>query len=185
MVRSKTYIRMPANFFDGSLVKVAGVAQEASANRIGVLQAIKDLAGEGRLATLPQLELTGLLVGRVDIVEPDMVLRGVLIRDVLLELDDVSVRDGLRVDRGQQGGSITVDSLGAERRDDSRRDAGREGESSKALHCECWRCGSVLVWRRMTTEDKERCESASDRIEEGNSQKDNHTQGKNGRMAGR
>lgn len=154
------YIRVPADLLDGGLIKVTGVAQEASTDRVGVLQTIKDLAGEGRLATLPQLKLTGLLVGRVDVVEPDMVLRSVLVGDVLLELDDVAVGDGLCVGRGQERCSISVDSLCAERGDDSRGDAGREGESSEALHYDV-----VLLMTK--TDDKERRESASDRIENG------------------
>lgn len=130
----KTYIRVPADLLDGRIIEVTGVTEEASSDGIGVLQTIKDLGGEGRLATLPQLKLTGLLVGGVDAVEPDMVLRGMLIIDMLLELDDVTVGNGLCVGRGQEGSSIRVNGLGAERGDDGRGDAGREGESSKALH---------------------------------------------------
>lgn len=95
-----------------------------------------------------------------------------LIIDMLLELDDVTVGDSLCVGRGQERSSVRVNGLGAERGDDSRGDAGREGESSKALHDDEVRRGScivgvvVVVVVLMTTGDKERRESASDRIED-------------------
>lgn len=160
----KTYIRVPANLLDGGIVEVTCVTQEARSDGVGVLQTIIDLGGEGRLATLPQLELTGLLVGRVDAVEPDMVLRGMLVIDMLLEFDNVTVGNGLRVGRGKDGGSIRVDSLGAEGGDDSRGNAGREGESSEAPHDDESRRDGVVATVVMTTGDKERRESASDRI---------------------
>lgn len=94
---NKTYIRVPADLLDGGIIEVTGVTEEASSDGVSVLQTIKDLAGEGRLATLPQLKLTGLLVGGVDAVEPHMVFRGMLIIDMLLELDNITVGDGLRV----------------------------------------------------------------------------------------
>lgn len=168
LIGVQTYIRVPADLLDGGIVEVTGVAEEASTNRVGVLQTIKDLSSEGRLATLPQLELTCLLVGRVDAVKPDVVLRGMLIIYMLLELDDVTVGESLCVGRGQERSSIRVNGLGAERGDDGRGDAGREGESSEALHDDDSRRGSctVGVVVLMTTGDKERRESASDRIED-------------------
>lgn len=91
-----------------------------------------------------------------------------LIIDMLLELDDVTVGNCLCVGRGQERSSVRVNGLGAERGDDSRGDAGREGESSEALHDDEIRPGScivgVMVVVLMTTGDKERRESASDRI---------------------
>lgn len=74
LIRVQTYIRVPADLLDGGIIEVTGVAEEASTDRVGVLQAIKDLSSKGRLATLPQLKLTCLLVGRVDAVKPDVVL---------------------------------------------------------------------------------------------------------------
>lgn len=65
---------MPADLLDGSIIEVTSVTEEAGANRVGVLQTIKDLRSEGRLAALPQLELTCLLVGGVDTVQPHVML---------------------------------------------------------------------------------------------------------------
>lgn len=65
---------MPADLFDGGIIEVTGVTEEAGANRVGVLQAIKDLRREGRLAALPQLKLACLLVGGVDTVKPHVML---------------------------------------------------------------------------------------------------------------
>lgn len=101
-----------------------------------------------------------------------------LIIDMLLELDDVTVWNSLCVGRGQEWSSVRVNSLSAERGDDSRGDAGREGESSEALHDDELRRGScivgvVVVVVLMTTGDKERRESASDRIEDESQKEDN------------
>lgn len=65
---------MPADLLDGSIIEVTSVTEEAGANRVGVLQTIKDLRSEARLAALPQLKLTCLLVGGVDAVKPHVML---------------------------------------------------------------------------------------------------------------
>lgn len=88
---------MSPDLFDGFLIEVAGVAGELATNLVGVLQALKELIGEGELATLPQLELPSLLAGTVDRVQPDMVFGSILIVYMLLELDDVAVGDDLSV----------------------------------------------------------------------------------------
>lgn len=125
---------MPADFFNGAIVEVTSVTHEASANRVSVLQTIEDLLAERELAALSQLLLAGLLVGRVDRVEPDMVVSGVLICHMLLELDDVAVGNDLSVGRRQERSGISVNSLCAERGDDARGHSDREGEESDALH---------------------------------------------------
>lgn len=59
-----------------------------------------------------------------------------LVRDMALELDDVTVGDNLGVHRGQQRSGIVVDCACAERGDDSRCCSGREGEGGEASHCD-------------------------------------------------
>lgn len=91
---------MSSNGFNSLIVEVAGVASEPTADLVGVLQTLKDLVDKRELTTLPQLEFASLLVGGVHVVQPDMVVSSMLVRHMLLELDDVTVRDGLSVGRG-------------------------------------------------------------------------------------
>lgn len=92
-----TYVRMSPDLFNGLIIEVAGIAGEVSANLVGVLQALKERIGKGRLATLPQLKFPSLLVSAVDRAQPDVVVGSLLVVHVLLELDDVAVGDGLSV----------------------------------------------------------------------------------------
>lgn len=94
-----TYVRMSPDLFDGLIIEVAGIAGEVSANLVGVLQALKERIGEGKLATLPQLKLPSLLTSAMDRIQPDVVIGSLLIVHMLLELDDVAVGDGLSVGR--------------------------------------------------------------------------------------
>lgn len=132
----KTYIRVSPDLLDGLIVEVTGVTGEETTNLVGVLQAAKDLIGEGELATLPQLKLPSLLAGAVNRVQPDMVVGGTLLVHVLLELDDVFIGDHLSVGRRQDRGSITVNGAGSKSRNNGSRGTGRKGkgEGSDASH---------------------------------------------------
>lgn len=92
---SSTYVGVSPDLLDGFFVEVAGIAGEAAADVVGVLQSSIDGIREGKLATLPQLELASLLAGSMDRVQPDVVVGGLVTVDVLLELDDVAVGNGL------------------------------------------------------------------------------------------
>lgn len=59
-----------------------------------------------------------------------------LVGHMFLELDDVTVGDGLGVDRGQDGSGVSVDGLCAEGRNGGGSSVDREAEDSDAFHCE-------------------------------------------------
>lgn len=48
-----TYIRVPPDGLDGVIIEMAGVTGESRANRVCVLETLKKLFGEWKLATLP------------------------------------------------------------------------------------------------------------------------------------
>lgn len=114
-IQGKTHVRVPPQLLDNSVVKVAGVAQEVSTNVVGVLQALEGNVNAAEERALLELELVVLvlLVKRVD---PVVVGLGLVVLHVLLELDDVRVRDALCVCGGQHWSSIVVDRAGPKHR---------------------------------------------------------------------
>jgi len=123
-------IRVVAELLNHVGMEVTSVALESTADREGVLQTAKDLADQRGVAALAELEVV-ILATLVDLLDPGVVVgsRGVI--DVVLELDDVRVRDVLRINAAQNRSSIAVDGLCAER---ASRGDGRQRESCEALH---------------------------------------------------
>lgn len=128
-----TYIRMVADLLDHIRVEVTGVTLEALANGEGVLHATKDLSNDivndATLAQLDELITLGTIV--VNGLDPAVVLRGSRVIDMVLELDDVRVRNVVGIDRAQDRSRVAMDSLGTER---GRLGDGRQRQSSDAPH---------------------------------------------------
>lgn len=114
-VLQRTYIRVSTDLLDDILIEVAGVAQEAAGDVVGVLQTLEDLVDDGELRALAQLGPLVLVRG-VDLLDPRVVSARILVLDVALELDDVGVRNLHGVDRGDDGCSVVVDGAGVEDR---------------------------------------------------------------------
>ena len=70
-----TYVRMPPDLLDGLLIEMPGVAQEALADLVCVLQPVEDIVNQQLLAALLQIS-TLRLVERVHLLEPGLVGRG-------------------------------------------------------------------------------------------------------------
>jgi hypothetical protein len=127
-----THIRVVADLLDDVLVEVTGVALEGVANLEGVLHAREDVIGGGAEATLAQLQ-TLLLAIVVHVLDPGVVVGGGRVIDVVLELDDVGVGDGVGLDGAQDGRGTIVDSLDAELGGLSH---SGHGEGDDAAHCD-------------------------------------------------
>lgn len=93
-----THIWMPAELLEHRVVKVAGIAQEATGNVVGVLHALHDLVDDGRTRPLSELKLP-LLCRDVQVVDPRMVGSGIVVVHMVLELDNVAVRNVLSIHR--------------------------------------------------------------------------------------
>ena len=87
---------MPSELLDNSIIEVAGVAKEATSNVECVLYAAEGVIEEGDLGALAQLKLL-VLVRRMNVLHPGMMGSSVFVLDMLLELDYVGIRDGLRI----------------------------------------------------------------------------------------
>lgn len=105
-----THIRVSPDLLNGLVIEVAGVAQEASDDVVGVLETLEDVGGQRELGALPQLHAV-LLVLCVDVLDPTMVVVDICSLDVLLEDDHVRVGDLFGVDGGEDGGGILVDGV--------------------------------------------------------------------------
>lgn len=110
-----TYIGVSPNLLDDILIEVAGVAEEAAGDVVGVLEALKHLVDDGELRALAQLGPLG-LARAVDLLDPGVMSGRIIVLDVALELDDVRVGDLLGVDRGDDGSSVVVDRAGVQDR---------------------------------------------------------------------
>jgi len=117
------------DLLNDGLVKVAGVALEALANVEGVLQTSKGLVCEGSGA-LSQLKAL-LLAMAVDVLDPGVMIRRSSLINVVLELDDVRVRNGLGLDGAEDRSGPVMDGADAER--GSVGDS-RQGESEGGSH---------------------------------------------------
>ena len=113
---------------------MAGVAHEVLADLVGVLEAIENVVNNGELGALLSQLNTLLLTRRVNLLDPAVVVRSRGARDMLLELDDVSVWNGLSVGGGQDRSGTIVDGVDTEGRCSC--SAGCERESDEASHCE-------------------------------------------------
>lgn len=124
-----TYVGVIPDLLNDGLVKVAGVALEALANVEGVLQTSKGLVCEGSGA-LSQLKAL-LLAMAVDVLDPGVMIRRSSLINVVLELDDVRVRNGLGLDGAEDRSGPVMDGTDAER--GSVGDS-RQGESEGGSH---------------------------------------------------
>lgn len=117
---------MVSDLLDHGLVKVAGIAFEGITDVKGVLQAREGLVCE-RNGALSQLEALSLAL-LVCVLNPHVMVAGSGLINMVLELDDVRVWDGLGIDGAEDGSGLVVDCADAERGSagDSRH---REGES--------------------------------------------------------
>jgi hypothetical protein len=122
-------VRVVSDLLDHGLVKVAGVALEGLTNVKGVLQAREGLVCEGN-GSLSQLQTLRLALS-VGVLNPHVVVGGSMLIDVVLELDDVRVWDGLGIDGAEDGSGLVVDGADAER--GSAGDSGH-GKSESGLH---------------------------------------------------
>jgi hypothetical protein len=115
-----------SDLLDHGLVKVAGIALEGITDVKGVLQAREGLVCE-RNGALSQLEALSLAL-LVCVLNPHVMVAGSGMVNMVLELDDVRVWDGLGIDGAEDGSGLVVDCADAERGSagDSRH---REGES--------------------------------------------------------
>lgn len=128
-----TYIRVVAELLDNRLVEVAGVTLEGVADAESVLHAREELSNVVcELATLAQLEAF-LLAAIVDVLDPGVVVGDSGIIDVILELDDVRVRNGIGVDGAQDRSCAIVNGLDAEAKRGGLGNR-RSGESESAAH---------------------------------------------------
>lgn len=94
---------------------MTGVTHEATCNVVCVLETAEDVIHHRRLGSLSELHL-GVLCFMVDALHPEVVVGGVLLRDVLLELDDVVIWDLLGIYRGDDGCCVAVDRVDKDRR---------------------------------------------------------------------
>lgn len=127
----KAYIRVPPDLLDGLLIEVASITKELGADLVGMLQAVEDIVNQRELTTL--LEVYPLvLTSGVELLDPSVVIRHLLLSYVLLELDNVGIWDDLGVGRGKNGRSLAMD--GFNRSTWCRGSSGRERENGVALH---------------------------------------------------
>lgn len=90
-----TYIRMPADLLDDSIIEVASVAQEIAADLQGVLEtteSIGNITNQGKLTTFPEFRALDLTVS-MDLLDPGVVVGDRGLGYMILELDDVGVGD--------------------------------------------------------------------------------------------
>lgn len=95
-------VRVVSDLLDDGLIEMSRITLEAITNLEGVLQALEDIIGRGNSASLAELE-SELLGLAVDLLDPGVMLGRSRIIDVVLELDDVRVGNGLGVNRAEDG----------------------------------------------------------------------------------
>jgi hypothetical protein len=106
---------VPADLLDDLVIEMPGVAQEVLADLVGVLQAAEHVIQKGDLPALSQLRDLD-FPSFVDVLHPGVVVLGAAQADVLLEFDNVRVRDDLGVLGRKERCRISVDALMAEGR---------------------------------------------------------------------
>jgi hypothetical protein len=140
------YIGVSADLLDDILIEVAGVAHQAAADVVCVLEAAEDVVDHRGLRALAELGLCDLSL-LVEALYPAVVLSSQVLGNVGLELDHVVVRNLLCVRRREDGSSFIVDAVdkhGRRSRECCQRDA-----SQGAAH-DVWMCegGKRCVGRR-------------------------------------
>jgi hypothetical protein len=157
------YIRVSADLLDDILIEVAGVAHQASADVVCVLEAAEDVIDHGSLRALAELGLCDLSL-LVKALYPAVVLSSQVLGDVVLELDHVVVGNLLCVRRRENGSSFIVnagDKHGRRSRECCQRDA-----SQGAAH-DVWMCGGkAMCWEESNGMDEAMEEVVMGRKEE-------------------
>lgn len=110
---SEAHIRVPPDLLNGGLVEMTRVADEASANGVGVLETVVDLGHEREFVALAQLVPRSLVSG-VQVLDPRVMVGSRVLGDVWLEGDHVRVGNDLRLDGGEDGSSLAMDGANAE-----------------------------------------------------------------------
>ena len=108
--RACTHVGVLADLVNDGLVKMTRVTHERSCDVVGVLHAVEDRVKNRKLRALAQLHL-GVLSVLVNVLDPVVVSGGQRLVDVVLEDDQVGVRDLLGINRRDEGSSISVDAL--------------------------------------------------------------------------
>ena len=75
---------------------MTGIAQEATGNIVCVFDALEDIGGDGELRALSQLGTVN-LGGNMCILDPELVVYGSVLVNMVLEDHDVRVGDSLSV----------------------------------------------------------------------------------------
>lgn len=144
----RTYIRVIPDLLNGGLVEVTSIALEA-VHLEGVLQAVKDVVRAEDAASLAELKAL-LLTGAVNILEPVVVLVGLGLTNVVLELDDVGIGDGIGLNGAENGSRALVN--GANLESAGLGNSGH-GESDSGSHCD--ECDGIEMKNvRVSTCDK-------------------------------
>lgn len=109
-----TYVRVVSDLLDGGGLEMTSITTEAITNVVGVLHSTKELISRGEKASLAELKAL-LLAILMDVLNPVVVRVSAGGVDVVLELDDVRVGDGISVGSAHDRGRIMVDSANLER----------------------------------------------------------------------
>src|SRR5947207_2523475 len=97
-----TYIGMSSDLLNDGVIEMARVAQETPSDIVCVLDALEDVGGKWELRSLSKL-CSDVLALEVDVLHPAVVVGSGRLGDVLLEDDDVGVRDLYGIGRGEDG----------------------------------------------------------------------------------
>ena len=87
---------MPSDPLDDVVIEMAGVTEEIPRDVVCVFDAFEDIGRDGELRPLSKLGSLVLAL-EVDVLHPGVVARGSSLGDVLLEDDNVGIRDGLSI----------------------------------------------------------------------------------------
>lgn len=126
-------IRVVTKLLDDRFVEVTGIALEAIADAEGMLHTGEELSDIRELAALAKLKPL-LLALIVNVLNPAVVMGHSVVIDMILELDDVGVGDGISLNGGEYRGRKVVNGLDTKRRGLDNR---RSGESKCATHDVC------------------------------------------------
>jgi len=104
---------MSADLLDDRVIEVPRVTQELASDTVCVLETLEDVVGNRELRSLSKLGASVLAL-EMDVLHPAVVLRCQGVGDVLLEHDDVGVRNGLRIGGRKERSSTFMDGFSAE-----------------------------------------------------------------------
>lgn len=87
---------MSSDLLDDGIIEMPRVTQEITSDVICVLDAFEDIGGNWELPSFSKLG-SYVLAFEMDVLYPAVVVGGSSLRDVLLEDDDVGIRDFYRI----------------------------------------------------------------------------------------